>query len=89
MAAALWARQCEAQVGAMRLPHRPYREQIELLGPALSRVDRLAFDGTGVGDAVGEMLPGIAATAVVTTGNSETPRKSDDGRIMSFNPDDE
>ena len=67
---------------ALRLPHRPYREQIELLKPALSGVDRLAFDGTGVGDAVGEMLSSINATGVVTTGRSSKPRVSDDGRIM-------
>ncbi len=67
---------------ALRLPHRPYREQIEALKPALLGVDRFAFDGTGVGDAVGEMLPNINATGVVTTGSNSKPRVSDDGRIM-------
>ena len=33
---------------ALRLPHRPYREQIEILRPALETVDRIAFDGTGM-----------------------------------------
>lgn len=67
---------------ALRLPHRPYREQIELLKPALSGVDRLAFDGTGVGDAVGEIISDINTTGVVTTGSNSKPRVSDDGRIM-------
>ncbi len=67
---------------ALRLPHLPYREQIETLAPALRTVDRLAYDGTGVGDAVGEMLPDINAVGVVTTGSSPNPRTCDNGRIM-------
>ena len=67
---------------ALRLPHRPYREQIESLRPVLETVDRIAFDGTGVGDAVGEMIPTANAIGVVTTGAGQTPRKSDDGRVM-------
>ncbi|NOD35427.1 MULTISPECIES: hypothetical protein [unclassified Ruegeria] len=67
---------------ALRLPHRPYREQIELLKPALSGVDHLAFDSTGVGDAVGEMLSDINATGVVTTGCSRKLKICEDGRIM-------
>ena len=55
---------------ALRLPRLPYRDQIEALLPALSAVERLAYDGTGVGDAVGELLPDINALSLVTTGTS-------------------
>lgn len=67
---------------ALRLPQRPYREQIDALRPALKAVDRLAYDGTGVGDAVGEMLHDMDAIGVVTTGTNLAPRVSDDGRII-------
>ncbi len=67
---------------ALRLPHCSYQQQIDALLPALQVVDRLAYDGTGVGDAVGEMLPEIIATGVVTTGSRPKPRFCDDGRII-------
>jgi hypothetical protein len=45
-----------------------WRAQADGLAPVLDRVDLLAFDGTGVGDAVAELLPpGVPRMQVVWT----------------------
>jgi hypothetical protein len=42
---------------ALRLPRGPYAAQIKAIQPILDQLDRLTYDSTGVGDAVGELLP--------------------------------
>jgi hypothetical protein len=55
---------------ALRLPHRPYAEQLAAIGPLLSGLDALAFDAGGVGDAVGERLPNGAIPILIVAGDS-------------------
>lgn len=64
-------------VAALRLPHGPYREQLDAIRPALERAAVVAFDRTGVGMAVEELLPaGIRAVPVtITSGANVTVRK--------------
>jgi phage FluMu gp28-like protein len=39
---------------ALRLPHRPFADQLAALTPLIGSLDRLAFDAGGIGDAVSE-----------------------------------
>ena len=57
---------------ALRLPHRPYREQIAALTPLLCDLRCVAYDAGGVGSAVGELLPAHAVPVLITAGDSVT-----------------
>ena len=64
-------------VAALRLPHGPYRDQLESIRPALEKAGAVAFDRTGVGMAVEELLPaGVRAVPVtITSGANVTVRR--------------
>ena len=56
--------------GALRLPHRPYSEQIDAIRPLLEAADVVCFDRGGVGDSVGELLPTGAIPILITSGDA-------------------
>jgi hypothetical protein len=66
---------------ALRLPQAAYREQLALINPLISDLDRLAYDAGGVGDAVGEGLPTTAFPIVIVAGNCPPDLKSRRWRI--------
>ncbi len=53
---------------ALRLPQMPYYEQLALINPLISDLDRLAYDAGGVGDAVAELLPEDAIPIIIIAG---------------------
>jgi len=64
-----------------------WRGQIQALAPALAKVDLLAFDGTGVGDAVAELIPpGIQRMQVVWTAGRGARREGDSERWLAGKP---
>ena len=65
---------------SLRLGRQSFRDQIAVLKPALDRLDRLdllAYDAGGVGDAVGELLPiDVPVVPIVTIAGTRPPART-------------